>query len=84
MHEKMTMDYEYTTEEKARRIVEIVKRVADMSEFGVADLAALRHQCARIKIDTDELQQYLARLKSEGLIGAEAIGSNFYIIPKSL
>lgn len=78
------MDIEYTTEEKAQRIVEIVNRVAAMSEFGVADLAALRHQCNRIKINADELQQYLARLKSEGIIGAEAIGSNFYIIPKNL
>lgn len=84
MHPKITMEIEYTTEEKAAKIVEIVKRISAMSEFGVADLAALKHQCARIKINTDELQQYLARLKSEGIIGAEAIGSNFYIIPKNL
>lgn len=78
------MKVEYTTQEKIDHIISIINRVCSLSEFHVADLAALRHQCNRIGINTDELQQYLARLKSEGIIGAEAIGSNFYIIPKNL
>lgn len=75
---------ERTTEEKAAKILEIIKSVAALSEFGVADLKALQHQAIRIGINIDELQQYIALLKANDKVAGEIVGSSYYIIPKSI
>lgn len=71
---------EKTGEEKARLIYDAAVKVADQSEFGVADLQAITRLVLRHGIDVDEVQQYLAYLKHHKKIGAEVIGRSFYII----
>lgn len=78
------MKIERTTEEKKASILEIIRNVAGRSEFGAADLKALHFQSYRLGIDIDELQQYIAVLKSENKVAGEVVGSNYYIIPKNI
>lgn len=80
----MSLHIEYTTAEKAAKLTDIIKDVASRTEFGAADLKSLHLQAVRIGISIDELQQYIALLKSRDIVAGEVVGSNYYIIPKNL
>lgn len=72
-----------TTEDKAERINNAIQYALEHSEFNVADLSVVTRQCARLGINQDEVQQYIARLAAADVVRTNVVGRSYYIIPKN-
>lgn len=70
-----------TLEEKKEYIENGLKYAIGSSEFGVADLSLVTRFCARVQINQDEVQQYVALLAAAGVVKTNVVGRSFYIIP---
>lgn len=70
-----------TLDEKKEYIENGLKYAINSSEFGVADLSLVTRFCARVQINQDEVQQYVALLAAAGVVKTNVVGRSFYIIP---